>query len=29
MGLSVSWQMMIKGLIVLVAVAISLREPAR
>ncbi|MCC5975295.1 MAG: ABC transporter permease [Rubellimicrobium sp.] len=29
MGLSVSWQMMIKGLIVLVAVAVSLREPAR
>lgn len=29
MGLSVSWQMIIKGLIVLVAVAISLREPNR
>ena len=29
MGLSVSYQMIIKGLIVLVAVAISLREPAR
>ncbi len=29
MGLSVSWQMMIKGLIVLAAVAISLREPQR
>ena len=29
MNLSVSWQMMIKGLIVLVAVAISLREPSR
>ncbi|MGQ0564616.1 MAG: ABC transporter permease [Gemmobacter sp.] len=29
MGLSVSWQMIIKGLIVLAAVAVSLREPAR
>ena len=29
MGLSVSYQMIIKGLIVLVAVAISLREPSR
>jgi ribose transport system permease protein len=29
MGLSVSWQMIIKGLIVLVAVAISLRDPNR
>ena len=29
MGLSVSYQMIIKGLIVLAAVAISLREPAR
>ena len=29
MGLSVNWQMIIKGLIVLAAVAISLREPAR
>ncbi len=29
MGLSVSWQMIIKGLIVLAAVAISLREPSR
>ncbi|MFN7003389.1 MAG: ABC transporter permease [Roseinatronobacter sp.] len=29
MGLSVSWQMMIKGLIVLAAVAVSLREPNR
>jgi ribose transport system permease protein len=28
MGLSVSWQMIIKGLIVLAAVAVSLREPA-
>ena len=29
MGLSVSWQMIIKGLIVLAAVAVSLREPNR
>ena len=29
MGLSVSWQMIIKGLIVLAAVAVSLREPSR
>lgn len=29
MGLSVSWQMMIKGLIILIAVAVSLREPNR
>jgi ribose transport system permease protein len=29
MGLSVSWQMIVKGLIVLAAVAVSLREPAR
>jgi ribose transport system permease protein len=29
MGLSVSWQMIIKGLIVLIAVAVSLREPSR
>lgn len=29
MGLSVSWQMIIKGMIVLAAVAVSLREPNR
>ena len=29
MGLSVSWQMIIKGLIVLAAVAVSLRDPNR
>jgi ribose transport system permease protein len=29
MGLSVSWQMIVKGLIVLAAVGLSLREPAR
>jgi ribose transport system permease protein len=27
MGLSVSWQMIVKGLIVLCAVAVSLRQP--